>query len=182
MTQRYLSYHNIPGLVLPCNLACSDVCIIDSRWYILLHIYACIDKCENMCLLSCCKSKHSTPKLITGYVITLRYLTIEVRYSPSLLVLWTLGSVLACNWSVPEMLLSRKCVCVRACVCVYVCPCVCVCTRACVCIHACVTCVCMCDVCVHMWHTHARAHVRTHTHTHTNTHKTKLYLPIKQVQ
>ena len=120
-----------------------------------------------MCLLSCCKSKHSTPKLIIGYVITLCCLTIEVRYSPSLLVLWTLSSVLACNWSVPEMLLSRKCVCVYAHACVCICVCACVCTCACVCIHACVTCVCMCDVCVHMWHTHARAHVRTHIQTHT---------------
>ena len=119
-----------------------------------------------MCLLSCCKSKHSTPKLIIGYVITLRCLTIEVRYSPSLLVLWTLGSVLACSWSVPEMLLSRKCecvcVCARACVCVSVR----VCARVHVCIHAYV-CMCMYDVCVHMWHTHACACTHTHTNTHT---------------
>ena len=174
MTQRYLSYHNIPGLVLPCNRACSDVCIIDSRWYILLHIYACIDKCENMCLLSCCKSKHSTPKLIIGYVITLRCLTIEVRYSPSLLVLWTLGSVLACNWSVPEMLLSRKCVCVYVHVCV--CVSVHVCVHACMCVYT-----CMCDVCVYMWHTHTHARMYAHTHKHTHT-QTKLYLPIIQVQ
>ena len=70
--------------------------------------------------------------------------------------------------------LCQKCFCPGSvCVCVYVRACVCmcvracVCTHACVCIHACVMCVCMCDVCAHVAHTHMRTCTHTHTQTHT---------------
>ena len=59
-------------------------------------IYACIDidRQSNTRLPSCRKSEHLTPSVMTGYyVITLRSefgQTIEVGYSPSLLLLWAL--------------------------------------------------------------------------------------------
>ena len=52
----------------------------------------------HICLLSCCKSKCWTPKVITGcYIITLHSVfdkNNEVGYSPSLLMLWTLAITL----------------------------------------------------------------------------------------
>ena len=52
-------------------------------------------------MLLFCKSNHSTPKMITGhYIITLRSAfgqAIEVRYSPSLLLLCTHG-IIQCSY------------------------------------------------------------------------------------
>ena len=68
----------------------------------MVSTYACINVLVSInrlhtCLLSCCKSKCLTCKVITGrYVIALRSgfgQTIEVGYSPSLLLLWTLDIV-----------------------------------------------------------------------------------------
>ena len=81
------------------NQAYSDAaCIIDRRWRIVLSRLVSISIYRvHTCLLSCRKSKCSTPKVITvRYVITLCSVfaqTIEVGYPPSLLLLWTLAIV-----------------------------------------------------------------------------------------
>ena len=79
---------------LACNQAASSIaCIIDRRWCTIpsMLISILINRGIATHLLSCCKLKCSTPKLITDrYIITLCSVfvkTIEVGYSPSLLLL-----------------------------------------------------------------------------------------------
>ena len=90
LSRRYLRFtHSQAGSsrLARNQAASSNACVIDRRWHTVLSMLVLIS--INMHWLLHCKSKCSTPKVITGhYVITLRSAfgqTIEVEYSPSLL-------------------------------------------------------------------------------------------------
>ena len=95
----------VPRWRLVSNLATSsNACTKDRRWCSVLSMVVSIcvgigkqSSCFHTRLFSCRKSKHLTPKVITGhYVITLCSAfgqTIKVGYSPSLLLLWTLDRI-----------------------------------------------------------------------------------------
>ena len=124
---KIFKFYNIPGLVvvLLCNRGIySDACIIDSRWHTLLSMFGLyrlvlvsINRLSinyNKCLLLCHKSKHSTPKMITGHcIISSLYavhlptlMSSEVRCSPSLFIIMNSCS----GWSENSysVLLSNK--------------------------------------------------------------------------